>query len=66
MEKTIEMQKQRTAALEQRKGALNSFYSVLTPEQKKTFDARAAHMHGHFDKHGGMHGGAQSGGTARG
>jgi len=65
MAKTIERQKQRTAALEQRQGALNTFYSVLNADQKKTFDEKAARFgHGH-----GRHGGWQQRGgadTARG
>ena len=64
----IEMQKQRTAAMEQRLGAVNSFYAVLSPEQKKTFDDKAARLQGRFGKHGGMRGGWQhrGGDTARG
>jgi protein CpxP len=65
----IERQKRRTAAMEQRLGAVNSFYAVLTPEQKKTFDEKAARMQGRFGKHGGRggHGGGQGGdATARG
>lgn len=68
MAKMIEMQKQRTAALEQRQGALSSFYAVLSPEQKKVFDERASHMRGHGGR-GGMHGDWQQhggGGMARG
>ena len=64
MAKMIDHQKQRTAALEQRQGALNTFYSVLNADQKKTFDDKAARFgHGH-----GRHGGWQRGGadTARG
>lgn len=59
--KHIEMQKQRTAAMEQRLGAVNSFYAVLTPEQKKTFDDKAARLEGRFGRHGG-HGGWHRGG----
>lgn len=65
----IEMQKRRTAAMEQRLGAVNSFYAVLSPEQKKTFDDKAAHLAGRFGKHGGMRGGWQhrgGGDSARG
>lgn len=63
MAKHIDMQKQRTAAMEQRLASLNSFYAVLTPDQKKTFDDKA----GHFKGHGMRHGGWQRGGdTARG
>ena len=52
MEKMIAMQKQRTAEMEARMPALNTFYSVLTPEQKKTFDAQSAHHRGHGWKGG--------------
>jgi protein CpxP len=38
MEKMIAMSKQRTALMESRLGALNTFYSVLSPAQKKVFD----------------------------
>jgi len=48
----IERQKQRTAVMEQRLGAVSSFYAVLNPEQKKTFDDKAARM-GHGGKRGG-------------
>jgi len=62
MAKRIELQKQRTAMLESRQGALNTFYSVLTPEQKQVFDQQAARMHG---RHGhGEHG--RRGATAQG
>ncbi|MEW7850368.1 Spy/CpxP family protein refolding chaperone [Massilia aurea] len=46
MEKQIAMQKARTAHMESRLTALNSFYAVLTPEQRKTFDAQAKHRKG--------------------
>lgn len=46
MEKQIAMQKQRTAHMESRLSALNNFYAVLTPEQRKTFDAQAQHRKG--------------------
>ena len=65
----VEMQKRRTAAMEGRLGALNSFYAVLTPEQKKTFDEKAGRLQGHFGRHGGGRGGWQqrgNGDTARG
>jgi protein CpxP len=66
--KMIERQKTRTAAMEQRLAALNSFYSVLSPDQKKVFDDKAARMHSRFGRHGGGHGGGQhrGGDTARG
>jgi len=63
MAKTIDRQKQRTAALEQRQGALNTFYSVLNADQKKTFDEKAAR----FGRGHGRHGGWQPrGNTAQG
>jgi Spy/CpxP family protein refolding chaperone len=60
-EKMIERQKARTAAMEQRLAALNSFYSVLSPDQKKVFDDKAARMQSRFGRHGGHgeHGGWQ-------
>jgi len=60
----IERQKQRTAMMEQRLGAVNSFYAVLTPEQKKTFDDKAARLQGHFGRHGGRGGWQHRGGAA--
>jgi protein CpxP len=39
MEKRIEMAKQHIGIMETRLAALNTFYAVLTPEQKKVFDA---------------------------
>jgi protein CpxP len=67
-QKMIERQKARTAAMEQRLGALNSFYSVLSPDQKKVFDEKAARMQSRFGRHGGHggHGGWQHGGQQRG
>jgi protein CpxP len=53
MARHIERQKQRTAAMEGRLEAMNSFYAVLTPEQKKTFDDKAARLQGGFGKHRG-------------
>ena len=38
MEKMIAMAKQHTAAMESHLAALNTFYAVLTPAQKKVFD----------------------------
>ena len=57
MEKQIAMQKERTARMEARLSALNSFYAQLTPEQRKTFDEQAKHRkgprhHGHHGHHG--------------
>jgi protein CpxP len=69
-QKMIERQKQRTVFMEQRLTALNSFYSVLSPDQKKVFDDKAARMQSRFGRHGGrggwQHGGQQRGETARG
>jgi Spy/CpxP family protein refolding chaperone len=68
-QKMIERQKARTAFMEQRLAALNSFYSVLSPDQKKVFDDKAVRMQSRFGRHGG-HGGwqhrGQHGDTARG
>lgn len=50
MEKMIAMSKQRTAMMESHLAALNTFYAVLTPEQKKVFDEQS-----HGRKHGGHH-----------
>ena len=43
MEQHIAMAKQRLAHMETALAALNTFYAVLTPEQKKVFDERAMH-----------------------
>lgn len=53
MEKQIAMHKARTAHMESRLTALNSFYAVLTPEQRKTFDAQAKQRKGgrHHHQH---------------
>jgi Spy/CpxP family protein refolding chaperone len=45
--------------MEQRLAALNSFYAVLSPDQKKVFDEKSARMQSHFGRHGGMHRGGQ-------
>lgn len=56
MEKMIAMAKQHTAAMEQHLAALNTFYAVLTPAQKKTFDANTmGGMHGGEGHHRGEH-----------
>jgi Spy/CpxP family protein refolding chaperone len=65
-QKMIERQKTRTAFMEQRLAALNSFYSVLSPEQKKVFDDKAARMQSRFGRHHGGRGGWQHGGQQRG
>jgi protein CpxP len=56
MAKSIEHQKQRTAELQARQGALNSFYSVLSADQKKVFDTQTAQMAAHRHERG-EHGG---------
>jgi hypothetical protein len=48
MQKMIDLQKQRTSMMEQRLTALNTFYSVLSPQQKQVFDSETAHMQHHF------------------
>ena len=54
MQLRIERQKQRTARMEQRLAALNSFYAVLTPEQKQVMDSKAMRFGG--GKHRGHRG----------
>ena len=61
-EKMIERQKARTAVMEQRLAALNTFYSVLSADQKKVFDEKTARMQSRFGRHGGGHDGWQHGG----
>lgn len=56
MQKMIEFSKQRTARMESRLAALNSFYSTLNPEQKKTFDEQSRHFMGGHGGHHGEHG----------
>lgn len=57
MRKAIEMSKQHTAMMESRLAALDSFYSVLTPQQKKVFDEQTSHgMGGHGFGHRGERG----------
>jgi hypothetical protein len=65
-EKMIERQKARTAVMEQRLAALNTFYSVLSADQKKVFDEKTARMQSRFGRHGGEHGGWQHRGQQRG
>jgi len=58
LEKHIALQKERTAHMEAHLAALNNFYSVLTPEQKKVFDEQTRWGHGKRGpgKHGKMPG----------
>lgn len=49
----IERQKQRTARMEARLAALNSFYAVLTPEQKQVMDSKAMRFGGKHRGHRG-------------
>jgi Spy/CpxP family protein refolding chaperone len=46
LEQRIAMAKRHTAGMESRLAALNTFYAVLTPEQKASFDAATAKQHG--------------------
>ena len=65
-EQMLQRQKARIAQMEQRVAALNSFYSVLSPEQKKVFDDKAAQLQSHMGRHGmhgGMHGDGKRGGA---
>lgn len=63
MQKHIDMAKQHIAMMETHLAALKTFYAVLTPEQKKVFDANSMQgmrgMRGMHDMQGmhGMHGG---------
>lgn len=55
LERRIAMQKERTARMEARLQALNSFYGVLTPEQRKVFDEQQQRRGGrHHGGHGKM------------
>jgi periplasmic protein CpxP/Spy len=55
MQKMIEQSRLRTAAMESRLSALNTFYSVLSPQQKQVFDEQTAHGRGMGMGHGGGH-----------
>lgn len=50
LEKMIALSEQHTAKMKATVGALNTFYSVLTPAQKKVFDEQS--MGGHGRGHG--------------
>jgi hypothetical protein len=57
MQKMIDFSKQRTAQMETRLAALNTFYSTLSADQKKVFDEQTRHfMGGHGMGGHGMHG----------
>lgn len=56
LEQQLAMAKQRTARMETRLAALNSFYGVLTSEQKKTFDEAGTRGKGQRGGHHGHHG----------
>lgn len=53
-ERRIAMQQQRVADMQARLPALNTFYSVLSPEQKRVFDQQS--MHGGHHRWHGRHG----------
>lgn len=55
LEKRIAMQRQRTERMQSHLAALNNFYAVLTPEQKKVLDETRMGRGGRGGKHG-MHG----------
>jgi Spy/CpxP family protein refolding chaperone len=55
MRKMIELSKQHTARMESRLGALNTFYSTLSPEQKKVFDEDSRHFMGEHHGRGEHH-----------
>ena len=54
MEQRIAMAKQHLGRMEAQLGALNTFYAVLTPEQKKVFDEQSM-RHGKGGRHMGRH-----------
>ena len=56
MEQQLAMARSHVAAMETRLAALNTFYAVLTPEQKKVFDEKSQRGWGGKRGHGG-HGG---------
>jgi hypothetical protein len=57
MQKMIDFSRQRTAQMETRLAALNTFYSTLSADQKKVFDEQTRHfMGGHGMGGHGMHG----------
>ena len=67
MQKQIDLQKQRTAMMEQRLAALNTFYSILSPQQKQIFDTESAQMHARrFGQGQGAHANWQRRGQAQG
>jgi hypothetical protein len=68
MQKMITLSKEHTARMEQHLQALNTFYSTLSPEQKKIFDQHTLHaMGGKRWGHGGQHGhGMRQQGTQQG
>ncbi|WP_426191775.1 Spy/CpxP family protein refolding chaperone [Massilia sp. DWR3-1-1] len=64
LEKMITMGEQHLAKMKSSVGALNTFYSVLTPAQKKIFDEHGLEGpggRGGHRGHGGHHGGPQGG-----
>ena len=59
MEKRLAMSRERIARMEARLAALNGFYTVLSAEQRKTFDDATAQRAGRHGRHAGHghHGG---------
>ncbi|MDB5949226.1 MAG: hypothetical protein JWR65_1081 [Massilia sp.] len=55
LDKMIAMSEQHLAKMKSTVGALNTFYSVLTPAQKKVFDEQSMGG-GHHGRHGGPRG----------
>ena len=56
MELRLERQKQRIARMEAHLAALNSFYAVLTPEQRQVMDSKKMRAGGKHGRHHGRHG----------
>ncbi|WP_426115684.1 Spy/CpxP family protein refolding chaperone [Massilia sp. PWRC2] len=65
LDKMIAMSEQHTAHMKASAGALNTFYSVLNPTQKKVFDQQFM-GEGHHGRHQGGHGGPEGHAAPRG
>jgi Spy/CpxP family protein refolding chaperone len=61
IEQHLAFSRERTARMEQHLAAVKSFYAVLSPEQKKTFDEAMAKHGGHGHGRGGHHGAGMHG-----
>jgi hypothetical protein len=66
MQKQIDMQQQHITREQQQLSALNTFYSVLSPQQKQIFDSEAGRMHHRGFGHGAQGNWQHRGQTAQG